>query len=125
MPIPTESDLPLDWYSDSSTGVTSTLAAGNRKKVPAGALQMQIGLFPTTANPSTARTLFVALNALSDSEEDQILSGALSGRIEIPAGFWEVLKFDPTNPLLRYAIATDAATETNGGRVIQRIGREA
>lgn len=105
-------------YSDETASPTTTV---NRKSVPSGASFIELGLFPTTANAATAKFLYVAVNALSDSEEDYMLSNP-STRICIPAGEFQRIMAPDSDPITRYAFTTDAAAETAGSKCIQRIG---
>lgn len=118
IPVTPDDQKPLAYYADENTGVTTTIV---RKQVPGGALSLQLGLYPTTGTATTAKWVFVAVNALSDSEEAYMLATP-GARIAIPAGDLQTLSFPAADPLLRYAFMTDAATETAGSRLIQRIG---
>lgn len=121
LPVTPDDQKPLAYYADETTGVTTTIV---RKAVPGGALSLQIGLFANAANAPTAKWLFVAVNAMSDSEEAYMLATP-GARIAVPVGDLQPLHFPLTDPLLRYAFCTDAAAEANGNRVIQRIGSPA
>lgn len=118
IPVTPDDQKPLAYYADENTGVTTTIV---RKSVPGGALSLQIGLFANAASAPTAKWLFVAVNALSDSEEAYMLATP-GARLAIPVGELQPLQFPAADPLLRYAFTTDAATESVGNRVIQRIG---
>lgn len=114
---------PLDqqsaaYYFDETTGLTTSIV---RKQVPGGAISIELGLYPTTSSPTTARFLYVCFNAVSDSEEANMLA-TVGQRAVIPAGFSMKFTFDPKTPLTRYAMRTDAAAETNGSIAIQSIG---
>lgn len=105
-------------YSDETASPTTTVT---RKSVPGGASFVELGLFQSGASAPTAKFIYVAVNALSDSEEDYMLSTP-SARICIPVGEFQRIMFPANDPCLRYAFSTDAATETNGSKCIQRIG---
>lgn len=126
-PIPTVEQAQAGWFSDENTGVTTTAV---RKTVPGGAAYLDICLFSSTATPSTALWLFIALNADSNSHEDDILAGAspsaIQQRIRLPRGLTnaDMLRVVHPNgdPITRYAFRTDAATESVGNIVVQRVG---
>lgn len=105
-------------YNDETTSPTTTVT---RKSVPGGASFVELGLFPSTASAATAKFLFVAVNALSDSEEDYMLANA-STRICIPVGEVQRIMFPDSDPCTRYAFTTDAAAESVGSKCIQRVG---
>lgn len=105
-------------YSDETASPTT---AATRKAIPGGASFIELGIFPSGASATTAKFLYVAVNALSDSEEDYMLANA-STRIAIPTGEIQRVMFPAADPCLRYAFTTDAATETNGSKCIQRVG---
>ena len=105
-------------YSDETASPTTTTT---RKAIPGGASFVELGIFGSSASNPTAKFLYVAVNALSDSEEDYMLATP-SARLCIPAGEFQRIMFPVSDPCLRYAFATDAATETNGSKCIQRIG---
>lgn len=105
-------------YSDETASPTTT---ATRKTVPGGASFIELGIFQSGASATTAKFLFVAVNAISDSEEDYMLA-APSARICIPSGEFQRIMFPKDDPCLRYAFTTDAATETNGSKCVQRIG---
>lgn len=123
MPLPTTAQAPAAWYSDGNTNVTTTVV---RKSVAGGAAFLDIGLFKNQAAAATAVWLYVAINAMSNSEEDLILASAGPQRLEIPVGstLADMQRIQaPTNdPITRYAFRTDAAAESVGNRVVQRIG---
>lgn len=105
-------------YSDETTSPTTTVT---RKAVPGGASFIELGIFASGASAPTAKFLYVVVNAASNSEEDYMLSKP-STRIAIPAGEFQRIMFPDSDVCLRYAFTTDAATETNGSKCIQRIG---
>lgn len=118
LPVTPDDQKPAAYYNDIQDGQNTT---ATRKAVPGGALSIEIGMFPTSANPTTAKFVFVVFNALSDAEEDVMLA-TNSTRFLIPTGEFQRFTFPPDDPCRRYAFRTDAATETNGSRIIQRIG---
>lgn len=120
MPIPVtpDAEAPLAYYGDETSGPTTT---ATRKTVPSGAACLEIGLFPTTGTATTAKFLFVVVNAESDSEENDMLADPKS-RLCIPTGKFERLLFSADDPLTRYAFTTDVAAESAGSKCIQRIG---
>lgn len=120
MGLPTTPDVesPVAYYGDETASPTTTIT---RKTVPGGAKALEIGLFQTTGTATTAKFLYLAVNALSDAEETAMLANPAT-RICIPAGRFEKFVFPVSDPLTRYAFTTDAATETAGSRCIQRIG---
>lgn len=105
-------------YSDETASPTTTVT---RKQVPGGASFIELGLFQSGPSAPTAKFIYVAVNALSNSEEDYMLSTPAT-RIAIPVGEFQRIMFPDSDPCLRYAFATDVATETNGSKCIQRIG---
>lgn len=120
MGIPTTPDdqKAAAYYFDETTGLTTTVV---RKAVPGGAMSLEIGHYQTTGTVSTAKLLYVAFNALSDSEEDNMLA-SVGQRAVIPTGQTRKFLFPAAAPLTRYCMKTDAATETAGSIVIQAIG---
>lgn len=118
IPVTPDAESPAAFYSDETASPTTTIT---RKSVPGGARMLEIGLFQTTGTATTAKFLYVVVNAISDAEEAAMLANVTT-RITIPAGQWERLVFPTAEPLTRYAFATDAATETAGSRCLQRIG---
>lgn len=122
MGLPTTPDdqKPLAYYTDETVDAATAIT---RKQVPGGALSLQIGMYANAANPPTAKWLFLAVNALSDSEEAYMLSTP-GARLAIPVGETQQISFPLTDPLTRYAFCADSAA-TVGNRVIQRIGSAA
>lgn len=118
LPVTPEDQKPAAFYNDLTDGQTTTIT---RKSVPGGATSIELGLFPTTGTATTAKFLFVVFNALSDSEEDNLIANNAT-RFVIPAGMFQRFTFPPDDPCTRYAFRTEAATETAGSRTIQRIG---
>lgn len=118
LPVTPDDQKPAAFYNDINDGVTTTVA---RKSIPAGALSIELGLFQTTGTATTAKFVFVVFNAMSDSEEDAMIANN-STRFLIPTGQFQKFTFPAADPCLRYAFRTDAATETAGSRLIQRIG---
>ena len=117
-PVLTGEQQAAAYYSDESSGVTTTTV---RKSVPGGATSIELGLFSSTSTSASARFLYVAYGAISDSEEDYML--ATPGlRDVIPLGEVKRVDFPESDPCLRYAIKTDAATESNGNLVTHTIG---
>lgn len=105
-------------YSDETASPTTTVT---RKAVPGGASFVELGIFQSGVSAPTAKFLYVAVNALSDSEEDYMLSTP-STRICIPVGEFQRIMAPDSDPITRYGFTTDAAAESNGSKCIQRIG---
>lgn len=118
LPTTPDAESPVAYYGDETASPTTTVT---RKAVPAGAKTLELGIFQTTAAVTTAKFLYVAFNALSNSEEDAMLANP-STRMCIPAEKFEKFVFPVNDPLTRYAFVTDVATETAGSKCIQRIG---
>lgn len=117
-PVLTGDEQPAAVYNDENASPTTTTV---RKQVPGGASFIEIGLFQSAANAPTAKFLFLVVNALSDSEEDYMLSNAAT-RICIPVGEFQRVMFPNDAPCTRYAFRTDAAAESVGSKCIQRVG---
>lgn len=118
LPVTPDDQKPAAYYNDLTDGQNTTIT---RKAVPGGAISIEIGMFPTTGVATTAKFVFVVFNALSDAEED-VMIATNSTRFLIPTGEFQKFTFPATDPCTRYAFRTDAATETAGSRIIQRIG---
>ncbi len=118
LPVTPDAEAPVAYYGDETASPTTTIT---RKSVPGGAKTLEIGLFQTTGTVTTAKFLYVVFNAISDAEEAAMLANPAT-RVCIPAGRFEKFMFPTTDPLTRYAFASDVATETAGSRCIQRIG---
>lgn len=120
---PTVQTAVAAWTNDANVDVTTTVV---RKTVPGGAAFLDIGLMRKVAAVPTALYLYVAINAVSDAEETAILAAAGPQRIEIPFGAtlrdMQRIMAPGSEPITRYAFCTDAATESVGNRVVQRIG---
>lgn len=118
LPVTPDAEAPVAYYGDETASPTTTIT---RKTIPGGAKTLEIGLFQTTGTVTTAKFLYLVVNALSDAEETAMLANP-STRLCIPTGKFDRLIFPTNNPLTRYAFTTDVATETAGSKVIQRIG---
>lgn len=120
-PMPTSEQAQADWTHDETANVTTTVV---RKSVPSGASFVDIGLFKSTASAATALWLYVAVNALSNAEEDTILANPGPQRLRIPIGtsLRDMCRLQSDVPITRYAFRTDAVAESVGNVVIQHIG---
>lgn len=118
LPVNPPDMKPAAVFCDETNGLTTTIV---RKTVPGGASFVELGLFASTGSAPTAKFLYVCFNALSDSEEAAMLANP-SSRFCIPVGEVQKFLFEASDPCLRYAMATDAATESVGSKVVQRVG---
>lgn len=120
LPVNPPDMRPAAVYCDETANLTTSIV---RKTVPGGGAFVELGLFASTASAPTAKFLYVCFNALSDSEEAAMLANP-SSRFCIPVGEAQKFIFEASDPCLRYAMQTDAAAESVGSKVVQRIGSQ-
>ena len=122
--VPTTDPLfePLAWTEETDLDLLSTVGGTVRKSIPSGAALCVVGLFRRAANQPTATCVYLAVNARNSAEEDAILAGTIQGRITVPVDQWQTFGGTDGDPVYRYAARSDANTETNGSRFLQRQG---